>query len=76
MSRIPKKPNNLSHDQCISILNKIQEACFLELQIINESPMYVWSDQKPKHYPATVSKTVANALFEFGLAPEINPDEQ
>lgn len=69
MARIPNTPSTLTHEQCISLLTRIQEACFLELQIINDSPMYVWSNEKPGHSAHSVSTAVASIMLEAGLNP-------
>lgn len=69
MANIPNSPNTLNHVQCMDILSRIQEACFLELQIIEESPVYVWTNEKPRRSSAAVASRVANIMLEAGLNP-------
>ena len=71
MSSIPNKPTNLPHQQCIDLISRIQEACFLQLRLVNDSsPIYVWTNEKPRHDSEGVSSSVANILMEAGLNPK------
>jgi hypothetical protein len=73
MSSIPNKPTttSLSHQQCIDLLSRIQEACFLQLRLVNDSsPAYVWTNEKPRIDAYGVATSVASALMEAGLNPK------
>ena len=70
MSKIPAKPSSLTHEECIEALRRIQEACFLDLQIINDSPAYVWTNRRPAASSLEVASGVANVLLELGLNPK------
>lgn len=70
MSTIPNKPTSLSHQECLTALSRIQEACFLDLQIINDSPVYVWTNDRPARSSLEVASAVSNILLEMGLNPK------
>jgi len=73
MSSIPNKPTttSLSHQQCVDLLSRIQESCFLQLRLVNDSsPVYVWTNEKPRLNSEGVASSVASILMEAGLNPK------
>jgi hypothetical protein len=67
---LPPRPSSLSHEECIKLLERIQEICFLSVELVHDSsPVPAWTPDKVASQSAAIGRAVVGALREGGLSP-------